>query len=81
MPSIQKLKFDELEENSNKFKNSNQANITNILEINVKEEVITSDKLTWLYDAPIEVIRLENQLFVIHKKSGTNVHVHNHSSC
>jgi zinc/manganese transport system ATP-binding protein len=45
------------------------------------EDVITSDKLSWLYNAPIEVIRLENQLFVIHKKLGTNVHEHNHPHC
>lgn len=45
------------------------------------EEVITGEKLSWLYDAPIEVIRIENQLFVIHKKLGTNVHEHNHPHC
>jgi zinc/manganese transport system ATP-binding protein len=45
------------------------------------EDVITSEKLSWLYNAPIEVIRIENQLFVIHKQLGTNVHEHPHSSC
>lgn len=45
------------------------------------DEIITSDKLSWLYNAPIDVIRLENQLFVIHKKLGTNLHEHNHPHC
>lgn len=45
------------------------------------KEVITSEKLSWLYDAPIEVVRLENQIFVIHKKLGTNLHEHPHSQC
>jgi zinc/manganese transport system ATP-binding protein len=45
------------------------------------EEVITSEKLSWLYDAPIEVVRLENQLFVIHKKLGTHLYEHAHSHC
>jgi zinc/manganese transport system ATP-binding protein len=44
-------------------------------------EVITSEKLSWLYDAPIEVVRLENQLFVIHKKLGTNLHEYAHQHC
>jgi zinc/manganese transport system ATP-binding protein len=45
------------------------------------EEVITSDKLSWLYNAPIEVVHLENQVWVVHKKLGTNVHEHNHPNC
>ena len=40
IPSIQKLKFDELEENNRKFKLSNQNNINNILETNVKNDLI-----------------------------------------
>jgi len=44
-------------------------------------DIITSEKLSWLYDAPIEVVHIDNHLFVIHKKLGTNVHDHNHPNC
>lgn len=43
--------------------------------------VINSETLSWLYDAPIEVIQHNQYLFVIHKNLGTPVHEHDHSIC
>lgn len=44
-------------------------------------EIINSEKLSWLYDAPIKVINHNNHLFVIHEKSGSNINVHDHPFC
>lgn len=44
-------------------------------------EVVTSEKLSWLYDAPIEVIKHDELLFVIHAKLGSNIHAHDHPFC
>lgn len=38
--------------------------------IGTTEEIITSEKLSWLYGLPIEVIHYQNHLFVINKKTG-----------
>lgn len=35
------------------------------------DEIVTSQKLSWLYDSPIEVLRHQNRLFVIHQTSGS----------
>lgn len=43
--------------------------------------VVNSEKLSWLYDAPIEVVRHQDHLFVIHAKSGSNIHAHDHPFC
>ncbi len=45
------------------------------------EEVVNSAKLTWLYDAPIEVVNLEQNLFVLHKGTGVNIHALDHFRC
>jgi zinc/manganese transport system ATP-binding protein len=42
------------------------------------EEIVTSDKLSWLYDAPIEVFRHQHRLFVIHKLSGSPLYDSHH---
>ena len=45
-------------------------------------EIVTSEKLSWLYGAPIEVVTVEQRLFVIHKQYGSDFHdtshVHDH---
>jgi zinc/manganese transport system ATP-binding protein len=43
------------------------------------DEIVTSSKLSWLYNSPIEVIRHQNRLFVIHKLLGSNVYDLSHT--
>lgn len=38
--------------------------------IGTVDEIVTSEKLSWLYNSPIEVLRHQNRLFVIHQTSG-----------
>jgi zinc/manganese transport system ATP-binding protein len=49
--------------------------------IGTVDEVVNSEKLSWLYNAPIQVIQHGNHLFVIHEKSGSNIHAHDHPFC
>ncbi len=44
------------------------------------KDIVNSERLSWLYDAPIEIIQHQQHLFVIHQKSGTNIHADDHSS-
>ena len=44
-------------------------------------EVVNSEKLSWLYNAPIKVVDHDGHLFVIHEKSGSNIHAHDHPFC
>lgn len=44
-------------------------------------EVVNSEKLSELYNAPIKVIHYDNHLFVIHEKLGSNIHAHDHPFC
>ncbi len=44
-------------------------------------EVVNSEKLSWLYDAPIEVVKHDQHLFVIHAKSGSNINAQHHPFC
>lgn len=44
------------------------------------EDIVNSEKLSWLYDSPIEIIRHQQHLFVIHQKLGANIHAVDHSS-
>ncbi len=48
--------------------------------IGTVEEVVTSEKLSWLYDSPIEVLRHQNRLFVIHQTSGSYLNDDTHHS-
>ena len=43
-------------------------------------EVVTSSKLSGLYGSPIEVIKSDDHVFVIHKQFGSNIHDTNHHS-
>lgn len=45
------------------------------------EEVVNDKTLSWLYDAPIKVIHHDHYLLVIHEKSGSNIHAHDHPLC
>lgn len=45
------------------------------------EEVVNSEKLSWLYNAPIKVLHLDNYLIVLHKNRGSNIHDHDHPFC
>ncbi len=49
--------------------------------IGTVDEVVNSEQLSLLYNAPIEVIRQPNHLIVIHKKLGTHLHEFDHPSC
>lgn len=42
------------------------------------DDIINSEKLSWLYDAPIEIIKHDHHVIVIHQKLGTSIHVHDH---
>jgi zinc/manganese transport system ATP-binding protein len=44
------------------------------------EEIITSEKLTWLYGSPIEVIHYHNRLFVISHERGNLHDTHHHGT-
>lgn len=44
-------------------------------------EVVNDETLSWLYNAPIEVVHHDQHLFVIHKKLGSNIHAHDHPLC
>jgi zinc/manganese transport system ATP-binding protein len=44
-------------------------------------EVVNSEKLSWLYSAPIKVIQQDQHLFVIHEHLGSNIHAHDHPLC
>lgn len=43
-------------------------------------EVVNSEKLSWLYNAPITVLNQDNYLIVLHKNMGSNIHAHDHSN-
>lgn len=45
------------------------------------DEVVNSEKLSWLYNAPIMVLKQDNYLFVVHKNMGSNIHAHDHPFC
>lgn len=45
------------------------------------DEVVNSEKLSELYNAPIQVVHYDNHLFVIHEKLGSNIHAHDHPFC
>lgn len=45
------------------------------------EEVVNSEKLSWLYNAPIKVIHHDSHVFVVHEKLGSNIHAHDHPFC
>jgi zinc/manganese transport system ATP-binding protein len=45
------------------------------------EEVVNSEKLSWLYDAPIKVLKQDDYIFVLHEKLGSNIHAHDHPFC
>ena len=49
--------------------------------IGTVDEVVNSETLSWLYSAPIKVVHLGDHLFVIHEKSGSNIHAHDHPFC
>jgi zinc/manganese transport system ATP-binding protein len=49
--------------------------------IGTVDEVVNSKTLSWLYSAPIKVVHLDEHLFVIHEKSGSNIHAHDHPFC
>ncbi len=49
--------------------------------IGTVDEVVNSETLSWLYSAPIKVVHLGEHLFVIHEKSGSNIHAHDHPFC
>lgn len=44
-------------------------------------EVVNSEKLSWLYNAPIQIIHHNEHIFVIHQPSGSNIHAHDHPLC
>lgn len=44
------------------------------------DEIVNSEKLSWLYDAPIEIIHHHNHVLVVHQKLGTSIHAHDHFS-
>jgi zinc/manganese transport system ATP-binding protein len=49
--------------------------------IGTVEEVVNSAKLSWLYEAPIKVLRQDNYIFVLHENMGSNIHAHDHPFC
>jgi zinc/manganese transport system ATP-binding protein len=49
--------------------------------IGAVEEVVNNEKLSWLYNSPIKVLKQGNYVFVLHEKMGSNIHAHDHSSC
>lgn len=43
--------------------------------------VVNSETLSWLYDTPIQVVRHNQHLFVIHEKLGSHLHDSDHPLC
>lgn len=44
-------------------------------------EVVNNETLSWLYDAPIEVVHYQHHLFVFHQHSGTHLYDRHHPLC
>ena len=45
------------------------------------DKIVNSETLSWLYDAPIHVIRHHHHLLVIHEKLGSDIHAYDHPFC